>query len=165
MPSSSASGQVPSCLPLSQYFLQVLSKLTGKQSRQHFSRQHFLPSMQRVNVILTILNDLKIKKDMHKRLVTMSKWSKQSSFCQSCNASLRCFPNSIVIYSQVIQTPNNMEALPGVGVWVQCLKKVRASRWTLEEKHFFVENINISRSLEYPSLTAAGSRLYYQFKL
>ncbi|WAR25842.1 LOW QUALITY PROTEIN: VRTN-like protein, partial [Mya arenaria] len=55
----------------------------------------------------------------------------------------------------VIQTPNNMEALPGVGVWVECLKKVRASRWTLEEKPFFVENINIGRSLEYPSLTAA----------
>ncbi|WAR24883.1 hypothetical protein MAR_038552 [Mya arenaria] len=66
---------------------------------------------------------------------------------------------------EVIQTPNNMEALPGVGVLVQCLKKVRASPWTLEEKPFFVENMNISRSLEYPSLTAAGSRLYYQFKL
>ncbi|KAL5006360.1 hypothetical protein ScPMuIL_015166 [Solemya velum] len=64
----------------------------------------------------------------------------------------------------IVQTPSGMQPLPEVGVWVQYLKKVRASLWSIQEKAFFLEFHHICRRIEPPSVKVMGTHVYYDIK-
>jgi hypothetical protein len=49
------------------------------------------------------------------------------------------------------------------GYWVQFFHKTGRTKYTLQEKEFFILRTDVVGKLEEPTLEASGSRIYFNF--